>query len=154
MATKIKFNIFKFLFRLFSFLADKTGGWVMFVKPKLLLGTLIMGLGVTACAPKEKKTETETEKVISDTINAANTEKDSTKQVKNPIKSTITFTSHQNSKNNSKAKNNKIIETEPEIIDYDVMCYSGPGIIENDTINAATKVYDMVEQMPQFPDGE
>jgi protein TonB len=53
MSAKIKFNIFNTLFHLFSFLADKTNGWFVFVKPKLLLGSLIMGLGVSACSLKK-----------------------------------------------------------------------------------------------------
>ena len=44
MTKRIKFNIIQSLFRLFSLLADKTGGWNVFVKPKLLLGTMILGL--------------------------------------------------------------------------------------------------------------
>jgi TonB family protein len=47
MSRKIKFHTFHFLFRLFAYLADKTGGWRVFVRPKLLLGSLIMGLGLT-----------------------------------------------------------------------------------------------------------
>jgi len=53
MAKQIKFNIIQFLFRLFSFLADKTNGWAMFVKPKLLIGSLIIGgFGVSSCTPE------------------------------------------------------------------------------------------------------
>jgi len=53
---KIKFNIFNTLFHLFSFLADKTNGWGVFVKPKLLFGSLIMGVGVgiSACSVEKK----------------------------------------------------------------------------------------------------
>jgi TonB family protein len=53
MSAKIKFNIFNTLFNLFSFLADKTNGWIVFVKPKLLFGSLIVGLGVSACSLKK-----------------------------------------------------------------------------------------------------
>ena len=49
MSAKIKFSFIKMFFRLFSFLADKTGGWKIFVQPKLMLGTMILGLGVAAC---------------------------------------------------------------------------------------------------------
>ena len=48
MSAKIKFNIFNTLFHLFSFLADKTNGWGVFVRPKLLFGSLVMGLGISA----------------------------------------------------------------------------------------------------------
>jgi len=47
MSLKIKFHAFKVLFRLFAYLADKSGGWRMFVLTKLLLGSLIVGLGLT-----------------------------------------------------------------------------------------------------------
>ena len=53
MAQQIKFNIIKSLFHLFSFLADKTNGWTMFVKPKILLGSVILGL--TACSSNVQK---------------------------------------------------------------------------------------------------
>lgn len=46
MPAKIKFDLFNALFRLFSFLADKTNGWQVFVKPKLLFGSLVMGLSI------------------------------------------------------------------------------------------------------------
>jgi periplasmic protein TonB len=48
MSRKIKFHAFHILFRLFAYLADKSGGWQVFVHPKLLLGSLIVGLGLNA----------------------------------------------------------------------------------------------------------
>lgn len=45
MSRKIKLHTFNALFQLFAYLADKTGGWRVFVRPKLLLGSLIVGLG-------------------------------------------------------------------------------------------------------------
>ena len=45
MSLKIKFHSFHILFRLFAYLADRSGGWKVFVYPKLLLGSLIVGLG-------------------------------------------------------------------------------------------------------------
>ena len=39
MTQKIKFSLYGFLFRFFSFFADKTGGNIFFVKPKILLGS-------------------------------------------------------------------------------------------------------------------
>ena len=47
MSQRIKFNAFHVLFRLFAYLADKSGGWQVFVRPKLLIGSLILGLGLT-----------------------------------------------------------------------------------------------------------
>ena len=46
MSRKIKLHSLHFLFQIFSFLADKTGGWKLFVKPKLIIGSLL--LSVTA----------------------------------------------------------------------------------------------------------
>jgi len=54
MAIKIKFSFIKMFFRLFSFLADKTGGWKIFVQPKIMLGTMILGFGVAACSSTGK----------------------------------------------------------------------------------------------------
>jgi len=45
------------LFRLFSFLADKTDGAKIFAKPKILLGTLLLGGIVVACKPKAAQTD-------------------------------------------------------------------------------------------------
>ena len=47
MSQSIKFNAFHVLFRLFAYLADKSGGWQVFVRPKMLIGSLILGLGLT-----------------------------------------------------------------------------------------------------------
>ena len=43
----MKNKFFKFLYKIFSFLADKTNGWEIFVNPKLFFGALIVG-GITA----------------------------------------------------------------------------------------------------------
>jgi len=51
MSRKIQFHTFHLLFRLFSYLADKSGGWSMFVRPKLVMGGVIVGLGLLI--PKE-----------------------------------------------------------------------------------------------------
>ena len=62
MSKRIKLHTFRTLFLLFTYLADKTGGWRVFVRPKLLLGSLIMGLGLmsseqaVAQNPSNKKT--------------------------------------------------------------------------------------------------
>lgn len=50
----MKLRSYTLLFKLFSFLSDKTNGASFFVKYKLLLGTLIMGL-VSTSACKSKK---------------------------------------------------------------------------------------------------
>ena len=51
MSKKIKFSFIKFLYSCFAFLADKTGGWKIFVQPKLFLGTALI-LSTNAMAQK------------------------------------------------------------------------------------------------------
>ena len=44
----MKTKVLKTSFRFFSFLAEKTGGWRIFVQPKLWLGAMIVGT-ITSC---------------------------------------------------------------------------------------------------------
>jgi protein TonB len=57
MSIKIKLHTFNVLFQLFAFLADRTGGWRVFVRPKLLLGSLIVGLGLASSIPINAQTQ-------------------------------------------------------------------------------------------------
>ena len=57
MSRKIKLHTFNVLFQLFAYLADKTGGWRVFVRPKLLLGSLIVGLGLASSMPINAQTQ-------------------------------------------------------------------------------------------------
>ena len=50
----MKNEIIKFLYKIFSFLADKTNGWKIFVSPKLFFGALVVG--VTAMSASSCKT--------------------------------------------------------------------------------------------------
>lgn len=50
----MKIKLYRILFRLFSYLSDKTNGTSLFVKYKLLMGTLIIGL-VSTSAKAERK---------------------------------------------------------------------------------------------------
>ncbi len=47
MAKRIQRHSYHLFFCLFSYLADKSGGWSMFVRPKLVIGSLIVSLGLT-----------------------------------------------------------------------------------------------------------
>lgn len=76
MSRKIKFHAFQVLFRLFAYLADKSGGWRLFVRPKLLLGSLIVGLGLTV--PKEIQAQNQ---------NSSEKKKDFLKDIKDTIQS-------------------------------------------------------------------
>ena len=53
----MKTKVLKTSFRLFSFLAEKTGGWCIFVQPKLWLGILMLAL-VTSCTETPEMPET------------------------------------------------------------------------------------------------
>jgi len=52
----MKIKSYNLLFRFFSFLSDKTNGAPLFVRYKLLLGTLIIGLTGTSCVNKSQVT--------------------------------------------------------------------------------------------------
>ena len=51
----MKTKILKTSFRFFSFFAEKTGGWRIFVQPKLWLGILMLAL-VTSCTETPEPT--------------------------------------------------------------------------------------------------
>jgi hypothetical protein len=50
MKRHLKSLLLRPLFRLFSFLADRTNGWAIFARPKLFFGSLMLGLGVSAAS--------------------------------------------------------------------------------------------------------
>ena len=76
MSQRIKFTAFHILFRLLAYLADKSGGWQVFVHPKLLIGSLIVGLGLTV--PKTVQAQNQ---------NANEKKKDFLNDVKDTLKS-------------------------------------------------------------------
>lgn len=45
----MKIKSYRLLFRIFSFLSDRTNGFPLFARYKLMLGTLILGLSTTSC---------------------------------------------------------------------------------------------------------
>jgi len=114
MSKRIKLHTFRTLFLLFAYLADRTGGWRVFVRPKLLLGSLIVGLGLASSMP----------------INAQTQSKKGTSGLK---KSSIKF-------------------------DGPLVTQNGPIVTCYDTvtepIDTANVIFDVVEQMPQYPGGD
>jgi len=62
MTQRIKYHFLQNLFRLFSALADKTGGWSLFVRPKLLIGSLIISSTIFAQQTISIKKEDSTKK--------------------------------------------------------------------------------------------
>lgn len=53
----MKIKSYRFLFRIFSFLSDKTNGASLFVKYKLVLGALLVGLTTVSCGDDEDEPE-------------------------------------------------------------------------------------------------
>jgi hypothetical protein len=66
MTKRIQYHLLQKLFRLFSFLADKSGGLSIFVKPKLVIGSLVIGLSVSSCQVKEQPKQDNKDKDISE----------------------------------------------------------------------------------------
>jgi len=127
MSRKIKFHTFHFLFRLFAYLADKSGGWWVFVRPKLLLGSLIVGLGLISSGFAQ--------------ISNQNKAKQKTRQ---------TIQNKKISKGDSiRAKDDSVVyATENMITDIKGNCRE---TMEHTSQN---NTYTIVEQMPLFPEGE
>lgn len=70
MSRKIKLHTFNVLFQLFAYLADKTGGWRVFVRPKLLLGSLIVGLGLATPKTIQAQNQESSKKSQTDSIDS------------------------------------------------------------------------------------
>lgn len=70
MAQKIKFHTFHILFRFFAYLADKSGGWRVFVTPKILLGSLMVGLGLNSI---QINAQAQSRKIPVDSLDRINT---------------------------------------------------------------------------------
>jgi len=145
MAQKIKFNIIQSLFRLFSFLADKTGGWIVFVKPKILLGSVALGL--TACSSNALKQDDvscyvempsplELEQTDTTKVEVEKTGKsDSIVTLQKPI-----------------LVQEPIDVYEPVVMCYDMSIEELPIVKVETEID--TTIYTIVEKMPSFPNGE
>ena len=147
MARKIQFNIIQSLFRLFSFLADKTGGWIVFVKPKILLGSII--LGFTACSSNTAKQSASEQ---SDTIKIEILQTDTIKkEIEIPEADTI----------KGEKNNNFPLPTPPvlEIMCYDpvpeiIMCYISVPTEEPEIEFDDNHIHFIAEKMPEFPGGD
>ena len=159
MAKRIQLHTFHLLFRLFSFLADKSGGWSMFVKPKLVIGTLIVGIGITGCDTKVKNnhlksqnnqyTKDSTKNTIDQDSAKANTRTskviNNKKQFVEPIISCYDIQLPEESIDSSRAKLNSNMD------DTTASCYV---IVPNNILNDENTPFMFVQQMPEFPNGE
>jgi len=141
MSRKIKFHSFHVLFRLFAFLADKSGGWRVFVLPKLLLGSLIVGLGLSGCGAKTNKGNSETSKNgLLDTIKRVEVNLDSTalNEQPLPLKSTLCYFTA------------PVIKKENKFSKSMISCYD-TEVISNST--DTVKEIEVMDHAAEFPGG-
>jgi protein TonB len=118
---------------LFAFLADKTGGWRVFVRPKLLIGSLIVGLGLTGCNGRIDKTKDSAELISRKTgINNLNQDSIKNKTIK-------------------QSKNQPNIHISKPIV---IGCYDVVEIKKDTTEVDSNYIYQAVGQMPQFRGGD
>jgi TonB family protein len=143
MSRKIKLHTFHVLFQLFAFLADKTGGWRVFVRPKLLLGSLIVGLGLTSCNKKADNQQTSSN---------ATRRTDSTELVSKSSKVSI---KERNSAKNETIKQSKRNHSIIHFVEPMVTCYDTEVILQDSVeIVDDNSIYETVEQLPQYPGGD
>lgn len=74
MSSRIKLHSLHFLFHILSFMADKTGGCSLFVKPKLLIGSIIIAASAYGQNATIKKDNTNSNQVINIEKDSAETE--------------------------------------------------------------------------------
>mgnify|MGYP001199901704 FL=1 len=145
MSRKIKLNALHFLFKIFSFLADKTGGWTLFVKPKLIIGSLILGLGITACNNRGANSSTQN--------NSSVNKNDSIESLTKCYEAVSDFRTDTISQlnNNKKSNYNHKNKTLSDTIVITESCYI---IVQDTNENDSNSIYEVVEQMPQFHGGD
>ena len=160
MATKIKFSFVKMFFRLFSFLADKTGGWKIFVQPKLVLGTMIIGFGVAACN-SAGKAKSDNNAVTADTTEIAQGDIDTiiadTAIVEVTEPATCNNTTKTNKQKKAKAKPPEIDEDYSTcyVILYEPTCYKVSAEPPEKQTVVPDTVYESrdVDKKAEFPGG-
>ena len=154
----MKYRSIKTLYRIFSFLSDKTNGFKPFVKYKLLLGTLLIGISATACKNKTVPEDVCYVPVLPDEImcyEPAAPNDTILKQEKDSIvieKKKAKFTPPIITCYDTLEPIEPIIE--PITIEDPIMCYF-PAIDIIDIIEQPKDfVYSYVEQPPSFPGGD
>jgi TonB family protein len=137
----MKIKSYHLVFRVLSFLSDKTNGFPLFAKYKLMLGTLIIGLTASSCTNKKTANVNETTcydpAVLEDTIQivAADTLQGDTVSP-------------------DASARPQIICEDPTVTCYDikvteVTCYISTVLQEPEREQA----YKVVQHMPKFPGG-
>ena len=143
MSRKIKLHTFNALFQLFAYLADKTGGWRVFVRPKLLIGSLMVGLGLTSCNKKADNQQTSSN---------ATRRTDSTELVSKSSKVSI---KERNSAKNDTIKQSKSNHSIIHFVEPMVTCYDTEVILQDSVeIVDDNSIYETVDQIPQFTGGD
>ena len=153
----MKKSSIKILYRLFAFLSDKTNGFAPFVKYKLTLGAVLIGLG--ACSSYTKKIpssyhETTVLPMIPDSITAS--------KIKKP-EIGVSRNGNVETPNDLKKSLGERIKKESGYIGHEidtsiyVNCYKmGLSIEELNPINSQKDdtIFTVVEQSPEFQGGE
>jgi len=180
----MKKNGIKTLYRLFSFLSDFTNGFKPFVKYKLILGSLLIGLATTSCKTRPAA-ETDTTKKDELTATSCKTkpatetnimENDEPEEQPLCYISDISSVSEKNMlvsvnilcydsvvsyENNTAQKKNTIASEETKTVpseteDYgiEITCYVTDALIMEYEKEEKEKIYVGVEIPPSFPGGE
>jgi len=195
MSRKIKLHSLHFLFHIFSFLADKSGGWKLFVKPKLIIGSLLISVSAYAQnAPQNNQIQQNTTPVFEERITCYDVveqmpfypggEAELSKFISENIKYPYSAIKHKIqgrvivrfivTKQGTIDKIEVLRSLSPDcdkeavrVISYMPKWIPGkqngvkvsawftlPIQFKLDTHQKTTKIYDVVDQMPQFPGGD
>jgi len=131
MVRRIKFNFIQSLFRIF--LTNQTKTWVVLVKPKILLGSIILGLITIACISKNNTQNTPEQ---TDTIDIKN--------------NGLSHTQAQILPNPNPVNNPPFYIADPKRAREIVV----ERAIEVEKKIDRNYIYSLVEKMPEFPGGE
>ncbi|MDR0798765.1 MAG: energy transducer TonB [Dysgonamonadaceae bacterium] len=139
----MKTKSYRLLFRVFSFLSDKTNGFPLFAKYKLLLGTLILGLSATSCTNKKTMQAVCYEPALpQDTIEPIMCYEPAVPQDTQEIVRPAVI--------NTTIEMREVAIDSMPVIESVISCYEPIPEPKPDTI----RIYNHVEQMPQFPGGD
>lgn len=141
----------KILYRLFAYLSDKTNGFAPFVKYKLTLGALLIGIG--ACSNPTGKTQSVT--TIDDEDDQETETPTCYEQILPPVISDTSAEVNNIEKSSEKKINkNEIIPVE-EIEPMIITCYDVAVVPEEpDVVQTTDEIFRTVDTMPHFPGGE
>ena len=174
----MKKSSIKFLYRLFAFLSDKTNGFAPFVKYKLTLGAVLIGLG--ACSDSDKKMGIRNDSAVqpkisdssivekNDSVNIGKKtwekrRKGNTALVKNINPPTIEVTCYKTADSLVNVKENAGKEIKKDEIKSGhsidpsmlVTCYK--TIVSSDDVKTTitdSTIFTIVDQQPDFPGGD